>query len=110
MKEFPLLLRAAHESPEDVVLLALSSDVEQKALERFVHKVEASAKAPVEAENVFIVPDETQALTADLFKIYRLPETILIDSQQVMREKIIGGDWVYEDFKSKLDLLHSSTK
>lgn len=108
VKEFPLLLRAAAEFKDDVVLIALSSDLSQEAMDRFLKKLAAGSGDDLGAPNVFIALDEGQAVTGGVFQTFQLPETVLIDGQQVLRQKIIGGDWTYESFTQQIKMLQST--
>lgn len=97
IKEFPLLLKAAAENKEDTIFIALSSDHEPEAFNRFIDKLEIKR-----ADNIFIALDEQTKITGGLFQTFRLPETILIDKKQRMRSKLIGADWTYEQLASLL--------
>lgn len=105
IKEFPHLLRAAEENPNDVILIALSSDLDEQSMSRFTKKLTIP-----KTKNVFIALDQDQKITQGLFKTFKLPETILIDARQIPRQKIIGADWNYEDLDKQLELLQSTSK
>lgn len=87
IKEFPELLKLAAENPDKVTLIALSSDIDPKAVETFLKKQTGVT------ENVHIAIDENMLITQKMFQTYKLPETIIIDSNQKMKEKIAGADW-----------------
>ena len=91
VKELPLLTRAAQEN-DNVVLIALSSDLDEQKMLRFLERYKHAT-----AGDVFFAYDANMAITQDLYGTFRLPETYLIDAQGQIRRKIIGADWDYED-------------
>jgi len=99
VKEFPTLLELAANNQENVVLIALSSDLDEPAMNVFLKKQSKPAK------NVFIALDTDQSITQELFQTYKLPETILIDRAQNMFAKILGADWEISDMQDKIDAL-----
>jgi len=105
IKEFPHFLKIAREYPEKLVFLGVSSDFNDAAMGRFLDKMKAAHPAAMAQDNVVILPDPQQKITLDLFQTMRLPETILIDANGAMRDKIIGADWDYEDLLNKLESL-----
>ncbi len=101
VKEFPALLEVAAAFPDDVVLIALSSDLDQAAMEAFLKKQKYEARP-----NVYVALDENQAITQKLFQSFRLPETVLLDREQKPRRKIPGADWSVEEMSEAVrDLL-----
>lgn len=84
--EFPALLKIAADNKKDVVLIALSSDMGDKEIKKFLKQQETPA------ENVFIARDR-EDVTLKIFGITQLPETILTDRELNMREKLIGAEW-----------------
>ena len=100
VKEFPVLLDLAHKNAEDVVLVALSSDIDDVAIEKFLVKYGYQDLA----DHIYVARD-VQNLTGDLFKTYRLPETLIIDRGQQVHHKFIGADWGFEQAQDILDRL-----
>jgi len=98
VKEFPDLLAVAAAFPTEVVLIALSSDLDEAAMTAFLKK-QTLEKTP---GNVFVALDTDQAITQKIFQTYQLPETILIDKAQVMRSKIAGSDWSVEEMEEQI--------
>lgn len=98
--EMPLFMDLAEEFPDRVVFIGLSSDFTTKAMDRFLEKLESDKPKAVGQNNVIFAFDTDAAITRDMFQTFRLPETIIIDQQGIMREKLIGADWKYEDLKS----------
>jgi cytochrome c biogenesis protein CcmG, thiol:disulfide interchange protein DsbE len=103
LKEFPYFLQMAADMPDDFVFLALSSDHDAAAMERFLDKMRREMPAEMGMENVLIALDENASVTRGVFQTFRLPETILIDRNGIMREKLIGADWKYEDLKTLIE-------
>jgi cytochrome c biogenesis protein CcmG/thiol:disulfide interchange protein DsbE len=98
VKEFPALLSIARAYPDRVVLIALSSDIDDAALKRFLNKHDWRG------ENIKIGRD-MEDITGKKFQTYRLPETLIIDEAGQIREKIIGGDWKIKDLKAIIEKL-----
>ena len=102
IKELPLFLKAANENPKDLIFIGLSSDLEKEKMIRFLKK----QKFDISQKNIFFALD-SENITQSLFQTFRLPETILIDKNQIMRTKIIGADWTYEELISKIKALQT---
>ena len=100
VKEFPLLLDVARENAEDVVLIALSSDLDDGAIEAFFVRYGYEDLA----DNIYIARD-VRGVTGDLFKTYQLPETLVIDRGQRLYHKFIGANWTLEQAQDILDRL-----
>lgn len=100
VKEFPALLEVVAAFPQDVILIALSSDMDQAAMETFLTKQKYDL-----GPNVHVALDENQAVTQKIFQSFRLPETILMDREQKMRRKIPGADWSVEEMKTEVRAL-----
>ena len=102
IKEFPMLLAAAKNAPEEIILIALSSDLNEEAITNFINKMGTENGMNFDAPNILIALDENQQITAGLFQTFKLPETILIDRNQIMRHKFIGANWTLEDLEGRL--------
>ena len=100
VKEFPVLLDLARENAEDVVLVALSSDIDDAAIEKFLVKY---GYQDLE-DNIYIARD-TQGMTGELFGTYKLPETLVIDRGQRLFHKFIGANWTREEAQAVLERL-----
>jgi len=103
VKEFPLFMDMALAHKDDVVFLALSSDHDMAAMNRFLDKMRGAHPEAMASENVMIALDEDGAITRGLFQTFRLPETIIIDGEGVMREKLIGANWSAADLERLID-------
>lgn len=100
VKEFPVLLDLAQENAKDVVLLALSSDIDDAAIEKFLVKYGYQDLA----DNIYIARD-TQGVTGEMFGAYKLPETLVIDRGQRLFHKFIGANWTQKEAQAVLDRL-----
>lgn len=96
--EFPKLEILAKTYPEQLVVLAVSADSEEKDIHRFLKKFSHH-----EQKNFLIVHDKDKAISQDLFQTIRLPETIIIDPAGEMVRKVAGDtDWTGPDMKAYL--------
>lgn len=84
--EFPELLKIAAANPRNVILIALSSDMDDDAIKKFL-KNQARL-----TQNVYIARDR-EDVTLKVFGVTQLPETIITDHELNIREKLIGADW-----------------
>jgi cytochrome c biogenesis protein CcmG/thiol:disulfide interchange protein DsbE len=96
VKEFPDLLKLANNN-NDVTLIALSSDLDEEAMNNFLKKYKTKGK------NILIALDHDQAITQKIFQTYKLPETIIIDADQIMRIKIAGADWKAAELQKTIE-------
>lgn len=106
--EFPQLLELAAAFPDKMVLLAISADHDPQAMQRFIATLEKNHGTQLNAKNVIITRDSDKSVTRDIFQTVRLPETILIDADFVMREKIAGiTEWTGPDMHRKIEKFYS---
>ncbi len=103
--EFPQLLDIAEANPDDLILIALSSDINDEAIHKFLGKLEKQQDITWQAPNILIARDEKQRITQGQFQTYRLPETYIIDKEQNLHTKIIGANWTSEEFQRILKLI-----
>ena len=100
--EFPKLITVAEEHT-DIVVVALSSDVSDDNIHRFLAK---NKKPP---KNFIIVRDIKRKITSDIFNTYKLPETQIVNASGVMVKKIVGDtDWDSSEMKAFLSSLVKS--
>jgi cytochrome c biogenesis protein CcmG/thiol:disulfide interchange protein DsbE len=104
IKEFPDLINAAAAHKDDVVLIALSSDHDEAAMERFLNTLEKETKFR-RMKNVLIALDKNGAITQRKFQTMRLPETILISREGIAAHKLIGANWDIDDLKNTIEEL-----
>ncbi|MCD8520041.1 MAG: TlpA family protein disulfide reductase [Alphaproteobacteria bacterium] len=102
IKEFPDLLSVATADPDNTILLALSSDIDDAAMNRFLSRMEKEHPDAMSLPGVIIALDDGAAVTQGLFQTYQLPETILIDTGGIMRHKIPGANWTKDDMEKLL--------
>ena len=100
IKEFPDLLKLAADNPDHVALVALSSDIDKAAIEKFLQKLPSKTPPP----NVIIALD-THNITASTFGTVQLPETLIFDKTGIRRKKIIGADWDITSIQTLIDSL-----
>jgi thiol-disulfide isomerase/thioredoxin len=94
--EFPNLIALANDFKSDVVLIAVSSDFEDDSLQRFLGK-----QKNWQADNILVTRDEVGA-TANLFQVYRLPETWIIGRRGEILDKWVGADCKLDSASSKI--------
>lgn len=91
--EFPKLIKLAKDNP-DIILIALSSDINDDKINQFLKK------NPVAEKNFIVARDNKRKITTDIFKTYKLPETIIVSPSGVIVKKVLGDiDWNGEDIK-----------
>ena len=88
--EYPQMLRLAEAMP-DLVILAVSVDAEKEAIGKFMAR---HGKPPA---NFIIAHDPEKKVSQDIFQTVQLPESYLIDSSHILREKIIGASVAWDD-------------
>ena len=86
--EMPQLLQLAKDNP-DMRLILMSVDANKEALQGFFRKYNLST-----TDNVIIVWDKDKRISKDVFGTIRYPESIIIDKNGFMTQKIAGAvDW-----------------
>lgn len=96
VREFPDLISMLNNNPDNVVMIAVSSDNDGADLSVFLDRY-----APALPKNIYIVRDDRDKLiTQGLFGTYRLPETYILNPDLTVREKIVGAyeGWSDMDF------------
>tara|TARA_B100002003_G_C13947433_1_gene459513 strand:- start:162 stop:674 length:513 start_codon:yes stop_codon:yes gene_type:complete len=91
VKEFPYFLELAKAYPDQIVFVGLSSDFKPEDMNRFLNKMKKEYPDEMTADNVLIALDENGAITRGIFQTFRLPETVIIDQNGRMQDKIIGA-------------------
>lgn len=92
--EFPDLIKSTAARGKDITLIAVSSDTSESALDAFLLRQKPEVRKMSSAPNIFITRDHKGQITNDLYQTYRLPETIIINADLTIREKIVGAtDW-----------------
>jgi thiol-disulfide isomerase/thioredoxin len=86
--EFPDLLTRVESEPDKVVLLAVTVDKMIDPAKEFLTKM------PTLPANTVIIHDANKAISKNLYGTFQYPETIIINREGFMTDKIIGvGDW-----------------
>jgi thiol-disulfide isomerase/thioredoxin len=83
--EFPELIEKA-EKNENVKILAFSSDNNQAAIDRFIDKYDLTIP-----DNFQVILDDSQRVTRDLFSVFRLPESFILNGDFVLQSHIVGA-------------------
>lgn len=98
VKEFPALLTLASNN-KDMVLIALSSDLDEAAIHKFLKKQKNWKQA-----NVIIALDEG-GKTMSQFGITKLPETLLLNKKHEIARKLVGAEWEPSNVQKQIDLI-----
>lgn len=89
VEEMPSLLKLLKTFPEDLVLVAISGDSTMEDLESFMKSFPEMRTLA----NSHVVWDSEKTLTQQ-YKIYRLPESFVLDKEMKLVKKISGTiDW-----------------
>ena len=102
IKEMPYFMDLVQAYPDDVVFVGLSSDITVEAMEKFLTRLRGDYGGVMNAPHVLFAHDADMALTKGEFRIYKLPETLIIDRMGRVQEKIAGAEWRYEEMEALL--------
>lgn len=92
--EFPLLIEHVKRQKGKVALLAISIDQKQESYERFMRRLEKEMEQSLKQDNVFWVWDQDRSISLHGFNTVRVPETIIVNKERQMVDKIVGpGIW-----------------
>ncbi len=83
--EFPELIALANQDT-DVKILAFSSDRNQQSIDRFIDKYNLDIP-----DNFQIILDDKQTITRDLFSVFQLPESFIVDKNFILQNHIVGA-------------------
>lgn len=109
LKELPVLSKMLQKTGDDVVVIALSNDRTEKAMEQFVASYTAKGDKFFQNKSVRVFWDDDYVITQDLFQTFKLPETVIISPEGKMVKKIIGSHpWDSEETISYLKSLNKS--
>ena len=100
MAEFPLLIDIAERFSDDLIFLGLSSDMNVTAIDRFFKKI-----SYVPQPNEWIAHDAMGSVTSGRFKVFMLPETMLIDQEGLLIRKYVGFDWSEDEMVADIENL-----
>lgn len=91
VREFPTLLNAAEQNKGRAVLIALSYDLNDPAMMRFLETMKKKGHN-WEKPHIYIARDD-QDIAGKLFGTTQFPETFIIDGAGQIRDKFIGAGW-----------------
>ncbi len=91
LKELPILSRMLQKTGDNVIVIALSNDRSEKAMEQFVANYTAKGDKLFQNKSVKVFWDDDYVITQDLFQTFKLPETVIISPEGKMVKKIIGS-------------------
>lgn len=101
--ELPAMIRRVKEANGALALVAVSIDDRQDAMEKFIARQKLS-----DMPHTYWVWDEGKTISLKTFNTSAVPETILINSQRQMVDKIVGDPgWDSPAVKSQLKNLAS---
>ena len=90
LKELPDLIDIASNSKGKVALVAVSIDDKPEKIEKFLGKIDVN----LNEKNVYWVWDEGRQISLEAFHVVRVPETIILDKNRNMVDKVVGVvDW-----------------
>lgn len=104
--EFPTLVDLTEKYPDQVVVLALSSDKNKSDVENFVTALEKKIGHKINKDRVIIAIDENRLVTRDIFQITTYPESLIIGPDGTQKRHIIG---INEWDKPDVQMLFSAT-
>ncbi len=104
--EFPALLKTSQSFGEDVALVVVSIDDSEEAMNRFRGKLEKHKPDLFNNPHLYWVWDQDKTLSIKHFNAVRVPETVFINKDRMMTDKIAGKlDWSSDETKAKIKAL-----
>lgn len=100
--EYPQMLRLAAAMPDTLTILAVSVDEDSAALDRFL------ARYGTRPANFVIARDPERKIAQGQYQTVQYPESYLIDSRMILRDKVIGTppyEWDDAQMQARLDAL-----
>jgi len=88
--EFSGLLTRIQHDPDHPILLAVSGDVNAEDAKRFLVPYQHDFKTLFENGSVIVADDPHHDIIEGVFQTFQYPETIVINPDLTMREKIVG--------------------
>ncbi|OGQ23451.1 MAG: hypothetical protein A3I05_07925 [Deltaproteobacteria bacterium RIFCSPLOWO2_02_FULL_44_10] len=101
IEEFPALLEAVRHFNGEVVLIAVSNDASKKDISSFLKHFE-SYRDVLQSSSVEMVWDSHAQVSNDVFHVFKLPETFLIDKDFFLAKKFVGKVIWGEEFQKTL--------
>lgn len=92
--EFPDLLNYVANARGKVALMAIALDDHYADSQKMLSRIEASSHTSLSAPHLYWVWDDNKAISARMFNTIKVPETIIVNQQRQMIDKIVGvGPW-----------------
>lgn len=85
IEELPQLIDLAHAQPEKITIIAIAVNDKKKDIQRFLTKTQKDIP-----DNFIVGLDPEKAISKDLYKTIKLPETYILTPDLVLLEKITG--------------------
>ena len=93
-EEFPSMLDLVESSDGKLALIAVSNDINQKEIEKFIRLFSQKEQQQFQNRNIHLVWDKGSEISQKNFGVLRFPETFILNRQQKMVKKIVGPtDW-----------------
>ena len=88
--ELPKLVELAKNTPADLVILAISKDLKEADIRKFLTKQNIAPP-----QNIKFIWDKNSQISEGIFSVTKLPETFILNQDLSLKEKIIGDkdDW-----------------
>jgi len=92
--EFPALLKYVENSHGKIALLSISLDDHYEDSAKLLSKLEEKYHVTVHSPHLYWVWDQDKSLSLHAFNTVKVPETIVINQDRMMVDKIVGaGPW-----------------
>jgi thiol-disulfide isomerase/thioredoxin len=88
--EFPFLLDTVKNAGGKIALLTLSHDHDGKSILRFRERFLSDYEETLQSSLVYWTIDGGQKVSAEIFGVYKVPETFVVDPQGQIVRKIVG--------------------
>lgn len=90
IEEMPSLLQLANNTPDEIILIAISIDNNIPDLTNFLNKINYQSKPN---SNIYFVFDENKEISRNYFKTVKVPETFIIKNNKIIKKVIGAVDW-----------------
>lgn len=104
MAEFPDLLAFIDRQQGKAVLVSVSIDQERDKMDRALARLQKDYPAQAGSPSVFWVWDKDKQISLETFHVTTPPETIIINSDRQMVDKLVGGvAWLDNEVKALME-------
>jgi thiol-disulfide isomerase/thioredoxin len=90
LTEFPFLLETVEQAGGKVALLALSQDQDEAKILQFRQRFLSKYKTTLQGPSVYWSIDPHQELSSQVFGVYKVPETFVLNVEGRIVRKIVG--------------------